>query len=465
MKRYIYNLTKIAGFIAFSALILVSCDNWIDTSINTDPDAPAEVPLNLMLPAIEQSAGYNLCGNDFVRTTNIWMQQFDGVTRQSYTEARYQLLPADVNNIWNSVYTNIFMNSKLMIDKAEKTEGKVSPYYAGIGKVLMATALGVSTDLFGDMPYSEALMGNENVLTPKFDTQEQIYTSLQGLLDAAIADFGKPAAENKVAVKGDVIYNASIAKWTKAAYAIKARHLLQLSAVKGNSAYTDALAAVGKAFTSNADDMVVPWEEANHNPIFQFMEQRTDIRMGATLVDLMKSISDPRLSFYAAKDGSGAYRGSVIGSQDESASKPGSYIAGATAPSTIISFAEMKFIEAEANFKLGKGAEAGAALKAAVGASILKVTGTAMTDDWYNTNVGSQTLSLELIMTQKYIATFGTNQAYADYRRVGLPAITPHPDGVLPAMPARYPYPQDEISYNGANVPSVTISDKLWWDK
>ena len=47
------------------------------------------------------------------------------------------------------------------------------------------------------------------------------------------------------------------------------------------------LAVPANGFTSNADDMVVSWEEANHNPIFQFMEQRADIRMGATLVDMM----------------------------------------------------------------------------------------------------------------------------------------------------------------------------------
>ena len=228
MKRYIYNFAKFAGLLTFSALILFSCKTWIDTDINTDPDAPADVPMNLLLPAIEQAAGYNLCGTDFVRTTNIWMQQFDGVTRQSYTEARYQLLPGDVNNIWNSVYTNIFMNTKILIDKAENTEGAESPYNAGVGKVLMATALGVATDLFGDMPYSEALMGDENVLTPAFDAQETLYTTIQSLLDDAIADLGPPASDNKLDVGGDVIYNGNVAKWEKAANSIKARHLLQL---------------------------------------------------------------------------------------------------------------------------------------------------------------------------------------------------------------------------------------------
>ena len=465
MKRYIYNFAKYAGLLMFSALILFSCDTWIDTDINTDPDAPADVPMNLLLPAIEQSVGYNLGGNDYVRTTNIWMQQFDGVTRQSYTEARYQLLPADVNNIWNSVYTNIFMNTKILIDKAENTEGKESPYNAGVGKVLMATALGVSTDLFGDMPYSEALMGNENVLTPKFDSQETLYTTIQGMLDGAIADLGKPSSDNKVAIGGDVIYGGNVAKWKKAANSIKARHLLQLSGVNGNAAYTAALAAAANGFASNDDDMMVPWESANHNPIYQFMEQRTDVRMGATLIDMMIETDDPRLPFYADEDGNGEYSGSVIGSQDETASHPGSYLAGDVAPTTIMSYAELKFIEAEAYLQTGKSAEAVAAFEEGVKASVEKVTGDAMDQDWYDTNIGSQSFNLELIMKQKYIATTGTNQAYADYRRTGLPVIAPHPGGVLPAMPTRYPYPQDEISYNGDNVPSVNISDKLWWDK
>jgi len=68
-------------------------------------------------------------------------------------------------------------------------------------------------------------------------------------------------------------------------------------------------------------------------------------------------------------------------------------------------------------------------------------------------------------LTQKYIATTGNNQAYADYRRTGLPVMVPHPNGSLSAIPTRFPYAQGEITYNGANVPSVQISDKLWWDQ
>ncbi|NOR76542.1 MAG: SusD/RagB family nutrient-binding outer membrane lipoprotein [Draconibacterium sp.] len=462
MKKYIYNIFKSAGLVLLLAITITSCDTWIDTDLNIDPDAPADVPMNLMLPAIEQSLGFNLAGNDVVRVTNIWMQQFDGVDRQSYTQARYQLLPADVNNVWNSIYPEIFMNSIVLIDKAENTEGKESPHNAGVAKVIMATTLGVATDLFGDMPFSDAFKGNENVLTPTFDSQETLYSTIGSYLDAAIADLS--SSENAVGVSGDVVYGGDVDLWKKAAYSIKARHLLQLTGINGSAAYSAALAAAGNGFSSIDDDFEVPWETDNKNPIFQFMEQRTDIRMGATLVDLMKNIDDPRLPFYAAEDADGNYTGSDILTQNGDASYPGDYIAAADAPSVIMSFAELKFIEAEAHLGLGDATKAKAAFEEGIKASVTKVVGE-FDQDWYDTNFGGLTITLELIMEQKYIVSFGTNQAFADYRRTGLPALTIPEDANLPTMPTRFPYSQGEIDYNRKNVPSVTISDKLWWDK
>lgn len=460
MKKHINNIFKVLGLAFVFVLVLSSCEKWIDTDLNIDPDAPADVPMNLMLPAIQQSMGYNMTGNDIVRVTGMWMQQFDGVVRQSLNQAQYTLLPADINNMWTSMYTEIFMNSIVLIDKAENTEGKESPHNAGVAKTIMATTLGIATDVFGAMPYSEAFMGNENALTPIYDTQEQIYATLNSTLDDAIADLS--STSNLVNIGGDVIYGGDAAKWLKAAYSIKARHALQMSAKNGASAYTAALALVANGFASNADDYEVPWEASNKNPFYQFMDERTDIRMGATMVDLMKLNDDPRIPFFCELAADDVYRGSIIGSLDESASYLGSYIAGKSASSVIMSYAELKFIEAEALFMTGGDAQA--AYEAAVAASVLRVTGDANAD-WLDANINGVTITLELIMTQKYIATFGTNQAYSDYRRVGLPVITPHPYGVLPALPTRFPYAQSEINYNTANVPSVQISDKLWWDQ
>jgi hypothetical protein len=457
MKKYIYNIFKGAGLAFVFVLVLSSCDKWIDTDINIDPDAPADVPMNLMLPAIQQAMGYNLGGNDLVRVTNMWTQHFDGVVRQSETQAKYQLLPADVNNVWTSIYTEIFMNSVVFIDKAENTEGKESPHNAGVGQVMMATTLGIATDLFGDMPYSEAFQGVDNLLTPIFDSQETLYGAINSTLDAAITNLG--SATNAVDIGGDVVYGGDAAAWKKAAYSIKARHALQLSARNGASAYTDALAAVTGGFSSGDDDFEVPFDADNKNPIWQFMDDRTDIRLGAPFVDMLIAAEDPRLPFFVADPDAG---GSIIGSLNEDASFPGDYIAAPDASVVIMSYAELMFIKAEALFMTGGAAQA--AFEEAVAASVLKVTGDA-NQDWLDANIVGATVTLELIMTQKYIATFGTNQPYADYRRTGFPVLTLHPRALTSAIPTRFPYGQNEIDYNGANVPSVQITDKLWWDQ
>jgi hypothetical protein len=71
-------------------------------------------------------------------------------------------------------------------------------------------------------------------------------------------------------------------------------------------------------------------------------------------------------------------------------------------------------------------------------------------------------LTLEMIITQKYVALFpyGSIEAYAEWRRTGIPVMT----NPLANTPRRFPYPQDEISGNGENVPDVTYLMGVWWD-
>ena len=442
-------------------LLSTSCSKWIDHDLNIDPDSPADAPMNLILPTIQQSMGYNLVGNNTVRTNNIWMQQFDGTDRQSFTEARYQLTPADVNNVWESIYTEMLMNSQIIIDKSQ-AEGAESPHYAGVAQVMIGTTLGIATDLFGDLPYSEAFSGTSSIFKPVYDSQQVVYETIFGTLNEAVANLGNP--NNILDVEGDVCYGGNVNQWKKAAYSIKARHLLQLSGVNGTSAYTDALAAVANGFESNADDFLVPWDDANHNPIFQFMEQRGDIRMGATLVNMMaENGNDPRLPFYAAEDGDGNHTGSEAGSENTNASEPGEYNASETSPSVLMAYSELKFIEAECLLMLGmSGAQE--AYEDAVAASVLRVTG----DDnaeWLDDNINGTAVTLQSIIEQKYIAGYSTNQPYADYRRTGFPSLDLAIGAVTTSIPSRFPYAQDEISYNTDNVPSVVITDNLWWDQ
>ena len=455
------NITYSGLALILSVLVLtISCEKWNDSDINIDPDKPADVSMNLILPGIQQSMGYNLVGNNSVRTNNIWMQIFEGTDRQSFTEGRYQIVSSDVNNLWTNIYTEIMMNSTIIIDKAND-EGAESPNFAGVAQVLLATSLGISTDLWGDMPYSEAFKGGENILSPVYDGQESLYGAVNTLLDQAIGNLNN--TNNAIAVSGDVIYGGDIDKWKKAANSIKARHAIQLTKRNGNAAYSAALAAVANGFTSNADDMLVPWEDANRNPIYQFMEQRTDIRMGANLIDLLLATDDPRLPFYAEEDADGNYSGSALRAQNGDASFPGPNLAAFDASTKLMTYSELKFIEAEARLGLGQ-AGAQEAYEAAVAASVLRITGEANTA-WLDANINGDPVTLEKIMTQKYIDGAGTNQPYADYRRTGLPSLTLAPDAVISEIPRRFPYPQGELDYNTQNVPSVTLLTKVWWDQ
>ena len=465
------NITKIAlGFILISVISLTSCKKWIDTDINIDPNNPTDVPISLLLPGIESEMAYTMMGNDAVRPTNMWLQYFNGWARQSLTQARYVYKSSDVNNLWGAAYQSNMMDLKQMLDKAEANN---SPHYAGVAKVLMAWDLGFLTDLFGDIPYSEAFQGNDN-LTPAYDTQEAIYTEIFNLLDGAITDL---AADESVESPGDedMFYGGNLANWTKLAWSLKARYALNLSKVNGNQAYTDALTYAANGFTSNDDNMKFTFNSTQKSPLSQFMDQRGDITMASTFIDMLINDADNRILEYSA-DGSASVGGEPGTDEFEGISAPGDFVAADDATVYLMTYHELKFIEAEANLALGNTSDADTAYLDGSIASVLLVLpndadhydydpADILTWGWYGTiNVGDGNINLETIMRQKYIANFGTVQAYNDWRRTGFPTLTAAAN-TTSEIPRRFPYPQDELDYNSANVPSTTLADDVWWNQ
>jgi len=461
MKKILIN----TGLFALMVLTMASCD-WIDPDINVDPDSPADAPMQFALPAAQTHLGFNLHGNDLVRTTHIWMQLWDGESRQSLTEARYQLTPADINNFWNTIYYDMMMNFKVLIDKSSQ-EGFESPHFRGVARVCMAVTLGVATDHFGDIPYSNAFAGEDGVLKATFDTQEQIYVAMQQLLSDAIADLGTTDLENAKPLTGDILYGNDPAMWMRAAYALKARYALNLSEVNGNAAATEALGYLGNAFTGTGDDLEFPFSATHKNPHYAFGDERGDVWMGSTFMDLLNATGDPRTAFYATNEGDGLI-GSIPGSEGAgqgAISRPGDYVAAIDAPVYFMGYAEQKFIEAEANLMLGNAGPALTAWQEGVAASVFKVTG-ATNQAWLDANINNVlSVTLEDIIEQKYMANYGTAQPYNDYRRTGFPVLSLAQSARLNQIPTRFPYAQDELDYNAENTPSVVITDKVWWDK
>jgi hypothetical protein len=444
------------ALLAILVLLFTGCESWIDTDMNINPDVPSDVPMNLLVPTMELSMAYQIGGIRAVKTTNIYMQFLNGVARQSYGESNYIMSSTDVDDLWRRMYYQPMMDATRIIQKAGEEN---SPHYAGVAKVCMALNLGTMTNLFGDIPYSEAFQGDEAVLKPVYDTQEEIYNTIETLLDEAIVDLG--ATENLTALSGDMIYANNKASWIKAAYALKARYALNLGD------YARALTYTASAFLP-ANTFVMPFGTTNAEagPMYQYAtvsSYKNDVKMCSTFIDNLKATNDPRLSFYAKTIG-GAYVGSPPGSEVTNASTLGTYNNTTSAPVVLSSYAEMQFIRAECYMSqsVPDPDAAAAAYKLAVASSVLSVTGAANTT-WLDANINIETgatITLEKIMGQKYLAMYSTVVPYDDYRRTGYPVLTPVAGAGL--IPERFPYPQTEISYN-SNCPVISnTSQKLW---
>lgn len=443
-------------FLVILTLLITGCEKWIDTDININPDVPSDVPMNLLIPTMELSMSYQVGGTRAVKSTNIYLQYLNGVDRQSLSESTYSMTTSDVNDLWRRMYYQPMMDASTIISKAEEEN---SPHYAGVAKVCMALSLGTMTNLFGDIPYSEAFKGNEAVISPVFDSQADIYLAIDRLLAEAITDLG--SEDNYVPLSGDMIYNNSETSWIKAAYALRARYAFY------KKDYTNALSYIENSLTSSDKfEMEFGTSDAEAGPMYQFAtvsSYRNDIKMCKTFIDMLANTSDPRISFYAKTFG-GDYVGSPAGSEDADASGLGTFNNSASAPVVLSSYAEMQFIKAECLLRKAGPDAAGAATayKAAVASSVLNVTGSSNTS-WLDTNINTETassISIEKIINQKYLAMYSTVVPFDDYRRTGFPALTTVSGAGQ--IPARFPYPQTEISYN-PNCPTIANTNQTLW--
>jgi len=453
------------GIFTLMIALLSSCSKWIDPEINVDPDAPAAVTMDLLVPSIEAELAFTVVGgNDVTRPQAMWMQQLTGIARQSEAQGRYLFRSNNVSNLWASIYSGIGMDATVLMNQAAE---KQSPHIVGVAKVLMAINIGMTTDMWGDIPYSEAFQGKDN-LTPAFDSQENIYSAVQALLDGAINDLSN--ADNAVDINGDFIYGGNTQAWINAANALKARYFIHLSEVDGGS-YGKALTAANAALDGGFEDMKFNWAESETgaNPLYQFMRDRGDVVMGKTFIDMMNESSDPRLPQYAtfAADTT-IYYGSSMTDLNANASSPGPGVASNSSPTFFMMLSELYFIKAEAELASDEAA-AKSDIKNAMSASMASygVDATDWVNDYVTANIDTKSgdeLKKELFK-QKYIALFYQQEVWTDFRRSNnILGLVKNPNADKD-FPVRFPYAQTSVDYNTNTPPVGEITDKIWWDK
>ena len=466
MKKFLIMILAVA-------FVAGSCSKYVD-GYEFSPNSPTESN-EALLTTVIQVATFAHFGGELARLSNNLMQLTTGVQFQAQERADYSILEGDVTNEWASLYSAM-NDCNILMEKA----GDANPYYRGIGRVLKAMNLGLTTDLWGNVPNSEANLGEqgESAWNPAYDTQESIYANIQSLLDGAIADFSKAEGDNAILPgTDDLIFNGDAAAWLGTAHVLKARYANHLSKRDAAGSATAALTALDNAyaagFTSTASDCnaFFPGDGNSLNQWYAFETNRANyIKMSAPFITLLQTINDPRLPFYAATDDNGGYSGTAIGDVDVTTSSVGPFFASATSSTPLVTFVEAKFIEAEAAMRAGNPTRAATAHNDAIKAHIELVTGApapqAYIDDQASEDLNS--ITMEKIMTHKYVAMFTQQEVWTDWRRTNIPSLTPNPQGAangVTVIPRRLPTSQEERQYNTNAQVQQDITVPVWWDE
>ncbi len=468
----------ILSLIVLGAVAFNSCSDYLD--VNTDPTKVSDPPLNAMLPtAISKTANAHFSTGYYASqaahqmdNTNVYFEEFS------------------MSGAWSSIYLGGLNNLRNLLEKANTEvdeNGRKSPYYAGIAKVLQAVNLGQLTSCWEDAPWSEAVQG-ELIPKPAYDSQESIYQSIFSTLDEAIALLSTDSSANyRIPGKDDLCYGGNIESWKRLAYALKARYQNQVMR-KMNIPAADILANVDSGFVSNDQNFTFPYSESQPNPWFTNVSQprltgNFSITTSKYLVSLMngdiRGVFDPRLPVISPLYvDTTLYIGQSSWDENDAGNTCALTIdawhAMATSPMVMMTYAELKFIEAEVAMNSGNASRAFDAYSAGIAAN-MEMLGVDGTDYMASSAVAQDAASLSMsqIMIEKYIANFLNPDVWTDMRRYGYssdiytafeePTYTGRK---LSEQAQRAVYPNSEKSRNAENLSAHirAFEDKMWRD-
>lgn len=505
----------LAGSICFS---MVACED-LDT-LNQDPNNPGTVPSHMLMNGAEKWIMDNIYDVWFSGRQSLLYAQY--WAQRNYTEEdRYQIRESVNNTYFNYLYMGVGNLMKVVeLNTDEATRDGNSAYGANCNQIAAATILkawlmGVITDTWGNVPYSEVgLLESEGVLYCKYDDQASIYKSLIDELTEAVGmiDESQPAFTS-----GDIIYNGDASAWKKFGNSLKCRFAIHLSKVDSNwkSYISEALAS--GVFESNADAAAYRYSSSgsDYDKFYEgwFVDGRNDFTMSKQFIDLLsgvrdelnnkshpwEGVEDPRLGIYTTSL-DGEYKGFPYGapSSISSAARTGTpnwyyyppVFLNKDFAVPMMTYAELKFIVseyngyAEADYREGVeasirywAAEAGEALSDA-------------TIDAYVDAVSAH-VDAEAVSVQKYIDLFlnGT-EAWTEIRRTGYPEQLVRPGEITGIVNdtevvfsplsevkgdivSRVKYPTNESTLNGVNWEEAVskLQDgtnnyytKMYWD-
>lgn len=460
--KYTYTTSLI--LLIAGAVAMTGCKKLFDEpDINNNPNAVT----NIDLPTLFSGTllGVSLLHEDTdVRIASMWSGQLNGLNRAHLGYSQY--IVSSQNFSWNTIYS-VAGQARLIQLKADSVGNK---WGKGLGQILEVLAIQKATDLYGDVPYSQAFDG-QKYPTPLFDPQQDVYKSLLNVLDDAIRNLS--ATSGSAFPAKDFIFKGDVLKWKAAANTLKARLSLHL----GN--YPAAIESARLGIGASGDALVPHGNsigvDMNQNYDFFAVSRTGDTGFdGAYLPALIRSrinslntkTDETALFNYFFKTGITATNSLDPNTVD------GAFVANAAHP--IITFYENQLILAESQARLGLLDEAVISLNT-VRARLSNGNFNGRTlpqagrkydpyslADFGRTGLANSTGAGNMqyaviyeIISQRYIVLLMQYEVFNDYRRLSsaIPVVElPIPLKVGTKKPKRFIYPQTEINTN-PNVP------------
>lgn len=504
---------------AFLGAAGTSCSTKSFLDINTNPNQlPTALPSYVFTNALNTTAN-NIAGNSGSQGSNeigfYWAGQWTQGNGYiiSTTQFAYQFTNGDFN-YWDPYYDNL-EDYQYVIANADANSQK---YLKGPAKVMQAMLFQQLVDMYGNLPYSDALKSTAS-LAPKFDDQKTVYENLITLLDNAITDL-KANSFASAFTNSDIIFNGNTTKWIQFANSLKMRILIRQSKVSGRDAYIkpeiNKIVTEGSGFVTGYDVGVggpsfFVATAGQLNPVYDRWGYDANGNKRALnnyprptdfLINTLKASGDTlrlkRIAYaYGGENGStpgvslqkeiaANYKGTPFGASsgylpaNTSSVGPSLLVKGVfNQPYILMTASEVQFLLAEAKQRYSDVSLPGTAQSyfeegilqsfRVLGASTAGATaykGSQVVNyDWTAT-----TDKLTAIAIQKWIAltNYSGLEAWAEYRRTNVP-VTPQSIQVTDnKRPTRFFYPNTEAGSNSANVTAQgnvdVFSTKVFWD-
>ncbi|UBM57239.1 SusD/RagB family nutrient-binding outer membrane lipoprotein [Marinilongibacter aquaticus] len=480
MKR---NSSRFVLVFVLLFLGLQSCTKDFE-EINLNPTAPVDVQPEFLLRQVLFNYSDNMSYEGFV-AGNLLGQLFTAIDfnlfdRHGLSQSQYG------GNPWSFLYQNLRDNEILLKKSETEPAAKV---YQGPALILKALFTAQLTDLYGDVPYSEALQGKAGNVRPKYDSQRDIYLAENGILDNL--ENGLEALEayqSAIPLNGDIVFSGDLDKWKKFANSLRLKYLLRIADKEDVSAKIKAIYTEGNYIQDISEDAVYHFTASQPNNFRMSTARIGDFGlfiMSETIEEELKKLNDPRMATYFRPTGADAnvYHGLLNGPD---ASQLSISVADYSLSGTI--FRE-EADKVKANFMTSyetKFVLAEAALRGFIEANpqVLYEEGVRDAFAYWYTVMPETYLSdgpaafqsssaLEQIITQKWLANIINGyEGWIEYRRTGFPALKTISASLNnDLIPVRLPYPTTEDALNNANFTEAagrtegnSINAKVWWD-